>query len=518
MTRTTPKRRGRGVRRTGPQIADAFHQSTTPGRTRARVLTDAQVAELRDRALALLADYGVVVIHPKAYRALLAAGAAEGAGADRLRLPRDMVEAALAATPKTARLCGKTAARDLVLPRADGQFVMRTGTGAHGYVAPQDTAYRNTDLAAVGEMAAVAEGLDQVGFIAHPFVHGVPEVCADIHSFARMVQRTTKHCWIQPYGKDNVEYLMRIAAVAAGGEAELRARPLASCITCSFTPLEFKYMDTECIIQAGRYGLPLHACSLPSAGGSAPLTAAGMVLMAAAEIVAMVVLADVLAPGTPVIATPLMFALDMAMGRALQSCPESIRMAAMAIQLMKEGFGLVAHSYGMGSDTPDADGQSMAERALLGQAVAGAGADIMGGVGQLETATVFSPVQAVLDDEIGAMLRRQLTPPRVDEAAMNWDEVLGIRTGGHFLDSAQTLALCREQHRPAVFQRMGRDDYEKTGRRTAFDAARDRALSLIAEAPDEGYLDAEQRREIAAIVTAGERAVIEATSGRMAVI
>jgi len=106
----------------------------------------------------------------------------------------------------------------------------------------------------------------------------------------------------------------------------------------------------------------------------------------------------------------------------------------------------------------------------------------------------------------------------VDEAAMNWDEVLGIRTGGHFLDSAQTLALCREQHRPGVFLRMGRDDYEKTGRRTAFDAARDRALSLIAEAPEEGYLDADQRREIAAIVTAGELAVIEATSGRMAVI
>ena len=518
MDERKPKRRGRGVKREGPRAADAFHLNARAGRVRARVLSETQVGDLREKALELLESYGVVIIHPAAKAALVKAGAAEGTAANRLRLPRGLVEEALRETPKEARLCGKLEARDLLLPRGDGQFVMRTGTGAHGYVAPQDARYRKTDLAAVAEMGAVAEGLDQVGFVAHPFVHGVPEVCADIHSFAEMVQRTTKHCWIQPYGKENVEYLMRIAAIAAGGEDRLRARPLASCITCSFTPLEFKFMDTECIIQAGRWGMPLHACSLPSAGGSAPLTASGMVLMAAAEIVAMVVLAHVLSPGVPVIATPLMFTLDMATGSALQSCPESIQMAAMAIQLMKEGFGLLAHTYGAGSDTPDADMQSMAERAMLGQAVALAGADILGGVGQLETATVFSPVQAVLDDEVGAMIRKALTPPEVSPEAMNFDEVFGIRVGGHFLDSAQTLALCREQHVPGVFLRQGRDDYEKSGRRTAFDAARERALSLIAAAPEEGWLSEEQRAEIADVVAAGTRVVVEANSGAIEVI
>jgi len=513
-----PKRRGRAVKREGPPAADAFHLDARPGRVRAKVLEQGQLGELRRRALDLLHDYGVVVIHPVAKAALLKAGAKRGAAADRLKLPRALVEEALRETPKSARLCGKVAGRDMVLPRGDGQFVMRTGTGAHGYVAPQDARYRNTDRAAVREMGAVAEGLNQVGFVAHPFMHGVAEVCADLHAFGEMVNRTTKHCWIQPYGKENVEFLMRIAAIAAGGEAELKARPLASCITCSFTPLEFKYMDTECIIQAGRWGIPLHACSLPSAGGSAPLTAAGMVLMAAAEIVAMVVLAHVLSPGTPVIATPLMFTLDMATGRALQSCPESIQMAGMAIQLMKEGFGLLAHTYGAGSDTPDVDRQSMAERALLGQAVALSGADILGGVGQLETATVFSPVQAVLDDEVGAMIRKALTPPDVSVEAMNFDEVLGVRVGGHFLDSAQTLALCREQHVPGVFLRQGRDDYEKAARRTAFEVARERALGLIVAAPEEGYLSEDQLREIADVVAAGQKVVLEATSGKMEVI
>jgi len=517
-TRTNPRRRGRGAPKPILNAPSAFRVSASnPERTKFGFLRQSDIAELMQRSFDLLSDYGVVVIHPAAKEALKKAGARPGRNADRLRLPQELVAEAIAETPKTIKLCGKKPEFDLSVPRRDGAFIMRTGTGAHGYVDPVDSKYRNLDLKAVREMAAVASGLDQIGFIAHPFVAGVPEVAADLHSFAEMTAHTNKHCWLQPYGKENVEFLMRIAAVAAGGEDAFRARPQTSVITCSFSPLEFKFMDSEVIIQAGRYNMPIHACSLPSAGGTAPLTTAGMVLMASAEILAMVTLAHLLSPGTPVIATPLMFTLDMKTGSALQSCPESLQAASMAIQLMKQGFGLPAHTYGSGSDTPDVDSQSMAERAMLSQTIALSGADILGGVGQLECATVFSPVQAVLDNEIGAMLRRFIDPPEINDASLNWAEVSNIRTGGHFLDSAHTLELCRSQHMPDVFLRQGRDDYEHSGRRTAFDEARQKALDLIAAAPPEGVLSADQRKEITGIVAAGDTVIVAANSASGAV-
>jgi len=416
------------------------------------------------------------------------------------------------------RLAGKRRDLDMVLPRPDGGFIMRTGTGAHGYVNPRDASYRNMDLTAVSEIAAVANTLDQIGFIAHPFVHGVPEKTADIHSFGRLVARTHKHIWMQPYQWENVDYLMKIAAIAAGGEAELRANPITSAITCSFTPLEFKFMDTQVIIAAGQYGVPLHACSLPSSGGTAPLSVPSMAIMAAAEIVGMTVMAHVLSPGIPVIATPLMFTLDMRTGSALQSCVESLQAANMSIQLMKRGFGMLTHTYGSGSDTPDVDHQSMAERALLGQTVALAGADILGGVGQLDCATVFSPVQAVLDNEIGAMMRRFIRKPSLDAESLNWQEMMRIRTGGHFLDSAHTIATCRDQLSPQVFLRQGRDDYEKSGRRTAFDVAREAALAAIASAPEEGVLSEDQVREIANLAAHADEHIVAAYAGKVEVI
>lgn len=508
--RDTPKRRRRGVPKPEAPKPDAFTQNPKfSGNLRFGFLSDGDIENLKERCFRLLEEYGVVVIHPKAREGLIKAGAKESTGANRLKLPRELVQEALEATPKELTLYAKDKALDLQVPRLDGSFIMRTGTGAHGYVDPRDTKYRNMDLKAAGEIAAIGSGLDQIGFIAHPFVHGVPEVTADIHSFAKVVAHTNKHCWLQPYGKENVEYLLRIAAVAAGGEDQMAKRPLASIISCSFSPLEFKHMDSEVIVQAGKYKMPIHACALPSAGGTAPLTTAGMVLMAAAEILSMVTLTHILSPGTPVIGVPLMFTLDMKTGSALQSCPESVQAASMAIQLMKQGFGLPAHTYGSGSDTPDVDHQSMAERAMLGQTIVQAGADILGGIGQLECATVFSPVQAVLDNEIGAMIRRFMTPPEISDTSLNWEEVSQIRVGGHFLDSTHTLELCRDQHMPDVFLRQGRDDYEKSGRRTAFDAAREKALALIDAAPEEGVLSEDQRREIAEIVAAGDAHIVE---------
>ena len=521
MAETAPSRPSRKRRgRANPPISRAGGDAFTPdpdasARAHFGFLDADRLDDMKDRVLRLLSDYGVVVVHPTAHARLRAAGAVEGTTPDRLRLPRELVTEALAATPKTVTLAGKIRARDMLLPRGDKGFILRTGTGGHGYVAPRDASYRNMDLTAAGEIAAVANTLDQVGFIAHPFVHGVPEVMADIHAYARITGHTDKHVWMQPYQKENIDYLLRIAAIAAGGEDELRAHPSTSVITCSFSPLEFKHMDTEVILQAGRYGVPVHACSLPSAGGTAPLSGPASALMAVAEVVGMVTMAHVLAPGLPVIATPLMFALDMRTGSALQSSVEAMQAASLAIQLVKQGFGLIAHTYGAGSDTPDADHQSMAERALLMQTVALAGADILGGVGQLECATVFSPVQAVLDNELGMMMRRFTRPPEITGDTLNWDEITRVAVGGHFLDSDHTVTACRDQLIPGVFRRDGRDDYEARARRGAFEEARDHALAAIRAAPEAGVLDDDQRREIDALAGRADRHIVEVYKGRV---
>ncbi len=470
--------------------------------------SDSHTDELRKRSLRLLEIHGVAIEHEEAGKLLMAAGATRTHDGKCYKLPRQLVEEALAATPKTVDLCAKDPAWDLHLPRADGTFIMRTGTGAHGFIDAASGDYRNLMLDDVNTIAQLSNHLDQVGFIAHPFVRGVPEVTADIHGVARLITRTHKHIWLQPYDFKNVEYLMRIAAVAAGGEQQLRLRPIASCIVTAFTPLEFKLMDVEAIRQATHYGLPIHACSLPSAAGTAPITMPGATVMAAAEILAIVVLAHVFGARVPVIATPLLFSLDVRTGRSLQSCIEVLQGVSMAVQLMKFGFGLVTHTYGAGSDTPAPGPQAQAEAALRSQLVSLSGADILGGVGQLECATVFSPIQAILDNELGGMLNRYLQASPVDDESTAWDTLKDIDLGGNFLSDEHTVRHCRNMFMPKVYQREDRDSYEANQRRDVMDSALQTYHEIMQRPLPDSLPDADQRREIEQIVRAADADIL----------
>jgi len=516
-------RRQRLARRDGATAAAVEHTPPPPGARLApgmdfaapvrrpgfTYLDDERIAELRRRAVTLLERHGVAVNHPAAVAKLRAASCPVDADGRRVRIPGAVTEEAVRAAPRAVTLCGKDERHDVRLPRADGTFWMRTGTGAHGYIEPDTGKYRKLVLEDVRTIAALAGALPEVGFIAHPFVNDVPEATADVHGLGTLLAHSMKHNWIQPYGTENIGYLLRLAVLAAGGEAQLRARPIVSCIVCSFTPLEFKAMDVEAVIQCARYGVPIHACSLPTAGGTAPVTMPGTVLMAVAEILAMTVLAHVLGPGTPVIATPLIFCLDMRSGRSLQSSVEALAGASMAAQLMKRGFGLPTHTYGAGSDTPDTDGQSQAERALIAFLVALSGADVLGGVGQLECATVFSPVQAAIDNEIGAMARSYLRTPAIDEDSLAWDDLLALDAGGNFLATEHTLRHCRAGFAPAVFTRQARDAYEAAGKRDLLAKARDTVDAILREHPPRPVVDAEAQAEMRRVIAAADAKIAQ---------
>jgi len=181
----------------------------------------------------------------------------------------------------------------------------------------------------------------------------------------------------------------------------------------------------------------------------------------------------------------------------------------MAVQVCKRGFGLMTHTYGSGSDTPDLGGQSMAERALIGLMVGQSGADILGGLGQLECATVFSPIQAILDSELGAMQRAWMRTPEVNDETLAWDLMMQVTQGGHFLANDHTLKHCRDVFEPAAFLKLARDPYEAAGRRSEIDNARAIYDRLMRRDPPPGLPGEDAVAEINRIVAAADKAILD---------
>jgi trimethylamine:corrinoid methyltransferase-like protein len=422
-----------------------------------------QLELMKTKVFELLEQRGVKMDHPEVLKLMGEAGATVDFTGKIVRFPKAFLEEQINKAPKKIRLTGRNGENRIEIPREDGTFHTRTNTGAQSWIDLETGKYRRIKASDIKDWARLADTLEQISLCAFPVASDVPTATPDVHALNLMLQNVQKHVWVQPYTQESVDFLIHLAVVAAGGEQPLRTNPLVSFITCSLTPLEFKSMDLDIILKCARNGIPLHACSLPGAGATAPITVPGVVLLSTAEILAMLAAAQVIQPGIPIIATPLIFSTDMMTGRSLQSSAESMQGAALAVQFIKVAFGIPTHTYGIGSDSPIMDGQCLSEGALRSMLIGLSGADILGAAGQLEVATTISPVQLVVDNEVFGMVRRMITNITFDDDSLAWSDLLRAEPGSNFLTADHTLRHCRDGLMPTNFTRMTREDWNKKG-------------------------------------------------------
>jgi trimethylamine:corrinoid methyltransferase-like protein len=481
---------------------------------------ESEIAELVDKVALFLEERGVEVQHPGMLERLASLGTLVDRTTHIIRFPRSIQEAALKSLPKVFSIATPAApaaneatdlseqgAADLAIPHPGGGFYVCTGTGARGYLDPDSGSYRPLCVEDVHTWGRLAGSLENIDLCAYPTPSDAPPQTVDVHALNALLRSTSKHVWIQPHTEQTLPYLFELCSARAGGVDQLKSCPLASIIACSLTPFRFKAMDIEVILRAGEYGLPVHASSLPVIGGTSPITTAGTVLTAAVEVLAMVIMAQLIKPGHPVFALATALGMDMRSGRAVKACPEAMQANAASAAFLTRAYGLPVHTAGLTSDTFDTDGQAMVEHSLYGIMVASAGAAVLGRAGELEAAKTFSPLQLVIDNEIAAVLRR-LRELQVDfsveEQSTAWDDILAVSPGGHFLETAHTLHHCREAYQPGLFLRQSRDGWQAAGGSTLVDRARDRCRALLARR-GEPSLPTESIAEMDRIVAAADR-------------
>jgi trimethylamine:corrinoid methyltransferase-like protein len=432
-------------------------------RLKLKPLASQEVETIYEKCLDFLSKKGVRVRHPQALRTLDRAGARVDFEKEQVRFAREIVETALEAAPGHFILAARDGEADLTIPHPDGAFYTASNTGATSYLDPDSNTYRGVTQADTQGWAQLMAILRDIDICAFPTLADVPGKIADICALKIYLENTPKHIWVQPHRSESLEYLFQLAIVASGGEDALKKKPVISVCANSLTPLDFPAMDMEVIIQACRYGVPIYLCALPSAGGSSPVTIAGTVLLSSIELLAMVVMSQVIAPGTPVFCGHHRLTLDMATGRSLLASVEAVLGEVASSQFIQEAFHLPTFAWGYGTDSHVPDGQSMLEGALLGSHVSLAGTDILEGAGGLDVCLGISPVQLIIDDTLARIFRRGISGVKVDEESLAWKEILNTLPGGHFLEKEHTMRHCREALRPGLFNYQPREIWDTEG-------------------------------------------------------
>ncbi len=442
-----------------------------------KVLTTEQVNTIYDKCLDFLSSKGVKVTHPQGLRILDKGGAQVDFDNHQVRFPKDVIETALRSAPHGFTLASSDGRNDVILPHPDGLFYRETLTGAPEYLEPDSDTTRDVTLADVAEWAQLVEALDKISFHAAPFPTDVPLEMADISALKANFENTSKHIMVQPYSFGSLEYLFELAQVAAGSREALKKRPVIDMIICAISPFAFKDMDIEAIILSAHNGVPMLLGVLPLVGATSPVTIAGTVLQLGIEILAMLVMIQLIEPGAKAFGCPFAFTLDMATGRNLQASVEAMMIAAASVQFIKDAFHIPTY-YEPGTDSHIPDGHTMTEKSLSGLLISRAGCDMLGGAGQLDVIRVMSPVQLVIDNALVSVFERLNSEVKVDDDYLAWQDMLDIAPGSTYLERRHTLKHCREALRPELLGTLSRDTWISGGSKDLYTRALDKYQEL----------------------------------------
>jgi trimethylamine--corrinoid protein Co-methyltransferase len=181
-------------------------------------------------------------------------------------------------------------------------------------------------------------------------------------------------------------------------------------------------------------------------GVTGPATLAGALAQHNAEVLAGVVLTQLVRPGAPVLYGTASSNVDMRTAAPAIGSPESAISIAVCAQLARH-YRLPSRGGGALTDSPSPDGQSNYERmfTLLTSILSGVNF-LMHGLGILESYLTLSYEQFVIDLELINMVRRLVQPLDISAETLALETIHEIGPGGYFLEAGHTLAHYREAH------------------------------------------------------------------------
>jgi trimethylamine--corrinoid protein Co-methyltransferase len=459
-----------------------------------------QVKKIHANAVELLQTYGFMVEHRGALEMLRDAGAEVDFGKQVVKAKPDLVEKCMSSTLSRFVLAARDPSKDAVVEIGMQFPVFRNGGGVDKIIDIETGRLRDMLLSDITELYHVLDALDFINVVSPLYPHDTPEKIRDLMTLETLFENTSKHVNIRTFSKKNLDVLVKMGEIVAGGRDNLRKRPVFSLFDSPLSPLKFPELTVDVFITAGKFGIPLYMANLPIAGATGPFTLAGMVQLLHTELLASVVICQTANPGAPMFLHPLAMTMDWRTGMGLSASIESTMMTAGSIQVANEIFNMPVDVHGPWSDTHIADSQSAIERTFQTLLPVLCGAASIAGFGDIQQGMAFCPIQLGIDEELVGFTMKTLEGIPVDDDRLSVDAIKRVGFGGNFMTDETTLKYLRtDYYEPKILNRLSRENWEKAGSKDINDRAKERISKLIKEHQPEP-LDTGPTRELKALV------------------
>jgi trimethylamine---corrinoid protein Co-methyltransferase len=290
-----------------------------------------------------------------------------------------------------------------------------------------------------------------------------------------------------PVSKEGARDCIEMAGMVWGTKETLKDTPVTVSLINSLSPLKFSQEMAGSLIELARYGQACVIASLIMAGSSGPVTLAGVLALQNAEILAGVVLSQLVRPGAPVIYGSTSSAMDMKTGGLSIGAPE-LSLVISATAQMARFYHLPSRSGGGLTDAHVADAQAALESTLaLVTAVRNGVNFILHAAGILGSYISASFEKFIIDEEVCAMVKKLIQPVQVTTDSIDVEMIKQVGIGGQYLTQPKTFRLCRtEFFLPGLVNRKNYAGWRDDGSKRLDDVASEMVNERLAsyEKPD----------------------------------
>ncbi len=452
-------------------------------------------------SLQLLADVGLQILEPEALEILSSFGAKVEGAHQRVRLPADLVTDAVAKAPHAFTLYGRDPGQALPLRQGEVYFTTN-GYAIHLYdpATGSRRVIQQDDLAYVTQLADSMDQVDFYSVMATPA--DAPPETNDRYQWAIALANTTKPIWNTAYGRDGVLDAVAMGAAVRGSRAALRDKPLFTLDLTTLSPMKLDARQASTMIEGARQGLPIGISPGPIAGATGPVTLAGTIVQANAELLGAITLVQLVQAGTPVVFTQYTRSLDMATGGVTMGGPE-FALCRIATAEMARFYDLPSRGGGLNADGKACDAQAGAEKMITALSAALAGLTIVAGAGFVDFINTIRPEQLMIDNEIISQIRRYLRGITLDDRSLALAVIGEVGPAGNFLAHDHTAANFRSEFWfPRLWDRKPWSVWESEGGK---DVARRAAERLQSWQPKVAPLPEDVQRALWDVVAEADR-------------